>query len=240
MAVRMPSRTPLPASSSARCRWWCAASSRTAPPPRPMRGPWAWPWKSSSRPALRCWRCASWACASPTAGTSTAVWASSSLPSACRPGSSSISSTPPRLTWSLDQSTGEIPMSLTITLWSKVGVDVQSVLAAASTITGITKASPAVASEVGHTYQNGDLLLLRVSGMRQLDYRVVRVANKAVDSYELEGVDSTSFDTFISGTAQKITFGISCATLQDVNASGGDAEAILIKTVHDEIGRAHV
>ncbi len=125
-------------------------------------------------------------------------------------------------------------MSLTINLWSKVGVDVQSVLAAASTITAITKANPAVASDVGHTYVNGDLLLLRISGMRQLDYRVVRVANKAIDSYELEGVDSTSFDTFISGTAQKITFGVSCATLQDINASGGEAEAIQIKTIHDD------
>lgn len=125
-------------------------------------------------------------------------------------------------------------MSLNINLWSKVGVDVQSALATAVVLTAITKASPAVASSVAHGYVDGDLLLLRISGMRQVDYRVVRVDNKTADTFELEGVDATGYDTFISGTAQKITFGTTAATLQDINGSGGDAEAILIKTIHDD------
>ena len=125
-------------------------------------------------------------------------------------------------------------MSLTINLWTKVGVKIQSQLAAADTVTAITKANPAVLSATAHGWNNGDLILLKITGMRQLDYRVARVANKTIDTAELEGIDSTSYDTFVSGTAEVITFGTSCATLQDVNGSGGDAEPILIKTIHED------
>lgn len=121
-----------------------------------------------------------------------------------------------------------------VNVWSKVGVDVQSALAAPVTITAITKASPAVATGAAHGYTVGDLLLLKVSGMRQLNYRVVRVSAADVNTFTLEGVDSTNFDTFESGTAEEITFGASCSTLQDVNASGGEAAPILISTVHED------
>jgi hypothetical protein len=122
----------------------------------------------------------------------------------------------------------------TINIWSKVAVAVQSVLGAAKTISAITKANPAVASSTAHALTNGTLVLLKVNGMRQLDYRVVRVANQAANTFELEGVDSTSFDTFTTGTAEAITFGVSCATLQDINPSGGDAEGKTITTIHDD------
>lgn len=119
-------------------------------------------------------------------------------------------------------------------IWSKVAVAVQSALAASKTITGITKANPAVATSTAHGYADGDLLLLKINGMTQLDYRVVRVAAKTTDTWQCEGVNSTSYDTFTSGTAEKITFGTSCATLQDISSSGGEAAAIAVQTIHDE------
>lgn len=121
----------------------------------------------------------------------------------------------------------------TINVWSKVAVAVQTALAAAVTITAISKANPAVITAT-NTYTNGDIVLLKISGMTQLDYRVVRVAAAAAGSFQAEGVDSTNFDTFTSGTAEKITFGASAATLQDINASGGEAAPIPVSTIHDD------
>lgn len=123
----------------------------------------------------------------------------------------------------------------TATKWSNIGIAIQSALAAATTITAITKASPGVATSAAHGYSNGDYLVLTVSGMSQVDGMVVRVANKATDTYELEGVNTTLFDTFSSGTAEKITFGTTLATATSVNASGGDFDFIDVTTIHDAV-----
>jgi hypothetical protein len=123
---------------------------------------------------------------------------------------------------------------MNVNIWSNVGVDVQTALAVAVPITAITKANPAVASATAHGFLDGDVLLLRTKGMRQLDWAVVRVDNKTTDSFELEGIDSTEFSTFSSGTAQKITFGASAETFQDVSANGGEAADVNVSTIHND------
>lgn len=122
-----------------------------------------------------------------------------------------------------------------ITKWSNVAVSVQSALAATKTITAITKASPGVVSSTAHGYSNGDYVLLTISGMYQLNYRVMRVSSVATDTFALEGEDTTNYATFVSGTAQKITFGTSLATLTNINASGGDFDFVDTTTIHDSI-----
>lgn len=117
-------------------------------------------------------------------------------------------------------------------IWSDVDVDVQTVLAAAKTITGITKASPAVVSSTAHGYAVGDILLLKIKGMLELDYAVVKVTAQTTDSFTLAGIDSTLFGTFTSGTAQKITFGAAAATFTDITPSGGEASQVVIQTIH--------
>ncbi|WP_049810474.1 phage tail tube protein [Variovorax paradoxus] len=119
-----------------------------------------------------------------------------------------------------------------VQLWSDVAVDVQTALAAPKTITAITKASPAVASSVAHGYADGDVLLLKVKGMIDLDYAVVRVDGSVTDAFSLEGIDSTLFGDFVSGTAEKITFGASAATFTEVNAAGGESADVLVQTIH--------
>lgn len=121
----------------------------------------------------------------------------------------------------------------TVTKWSNVAVAMQSALAAADTITGITKASPGVVTATAHGLNNGDYVLLSVQGMYELNERVVRVANKTTDTFELEGVDTTSFGTFSSGTAEAITFGTTMATATTVSNSGGGFEFIDTTTIHD-------
>lgn len=124
-------------------------------------------------------------------------------------------------------------MSATISKWSNVQVAVQSALASAKTITAITKASPGVASSTAHGYSNGDFVLLTVQGMTQVANRVFRVSAVAADTFALEGEDTTLYDTFASGTAQKITFGTTMATVTGLSASGGDFDFIDTTTIHD-------
>ena len=95
----------------------------------------------------------------------------------------------------------------TITKWSNVAIAMQSALAAAKTITGITKAAPGVVTSVAHGYSNGDYVYLDILGMRQIHDRVFRVCNQAADTFQLEavsggaGIDTSAYDTVTSGSA---------------------------------------
>lgn len=116
--------------------------------------------------------------------------------------------------------------------WSNIQIAMQSAIAATKTITAITKANPGVVSSTSHGYANGDYVLLTISGMWQLDARVARVANQAANTFELEGIDTTLFDTFTSGTAQVITFGTSISTATSISSSGGGFDFIDTTTIH--------
>lgn len=127
---------------------------------------------------------------------------------------------------------------MAVTKWSNVAIAMQSALAAAKTITAITKASPGVVSSTAHGYSNGDYVKLTVQGMWQLNARVFRVASVATDTFQLEdvsggtGISTASFDTFTSGTAEKITFGTSITTATSMNVSGGNFPMIDTTTIH--------
>ena len=127
---------------------------------------------------------------------------------------------------------------MSVTKWSNVAVAMQSALAAAKTITAITKASPGVVSSTAHGYSNGDYVKLTVNGMWQLNSRVFRVASITADTFQLEdvssgtGISTASFDTFSSGTAEKITFGNSITTATTMSVSGGNYAMIDTTTIH--------
>lgn len=118
------------------------------------------------------------------------------------------------------------------TVWKNVAINMQSAAGSAVTITGLTKASPGVATATSHGFSNGDVVLLTANGMWQVNDKVVRVANVTTNTFELEGVDTTSFETFTSGSAQEITFGTSITTATTINASGGDFAFIDTTTIH--------
>jgi hypothetical protein len=121
----------------------------------------------------------------------------------------------------------------TVTLWKNVAVALQSAAAATKTISAITKANPGVATSSSHGYSNGDFVLLVVSGMSQVNNKVVRVSSVATDTFALEGVDTSAFDTFSSGTASKLTFGTSLSTVTGSSSSGGDFTFEDTSTIHD-------
>lgn len=119
-------------------------------------------------------------------------------------------------------------------VWSNVAVAIQTALGAAKTITGITKASPGVITSASHGFTDGDIVLLKISGMKELNHMLVRVDNATTDTFEAEGVDTTLFSTFTSGTAEEPTFGAAADTIQDVNSSGGEAKVIDLTTIHND------
>ena len=128
----------------------------------------------------------------------------------------------------------------TVSKWSGVAVAVQSALGTAIDIASITKANPGVVSTDygspspgGHGFSNGDYVVLDVLGMNEVDGRVFRVANVTTHTFQLEGEDTTLYNTFSSGTVQEITFGTSINTLTGLNASGGDYDFIDTTTIHD-------
>jgi len=125
---------------------------------------------------------------------------------------------------------------MTPNFWANVQVAIQTALATAITAGagGITKANPGVMTYTGTDPVNGDYFVLTANGMYQVDDRVFRAANVngAGNTVELEGEDTTLYDTLVSASAQVITFGASMANGVGIQASGGEADFAEIGTFH--------
>lgn len=123
----------------------------------------------------------------------------------------------------------------TVTKWQNVAVAMQSAIAADVTIVSITLANPGVVTATTHGYSNGDFVTITTtSGMSQLNGKVVRVANKTTDTFELEGVSTVGFTAFVAGTCAKPTFGTSITTATSMNNSGGTFDFIDVTTIHND------
>lgn len=68
------------------------------------------------------------------------------------------------------------------------------------TVTAVTKANPGVASSTAHGYQNGDLVQFYGTDMTQLLDVECTVANVTANTFELQGVNTTAYTTFTTGT----------------------------------------
>ena len=116
----------------------------------------------------------------------------------------------------------------------------ESAIASTTTITAVTKAAPGVFSATGHTFVNGDAILLEVNGMVELNGLLCSVVNVvASTSFQVAGVDgvtgmdTTLFSPFSSGTARKVTLGTSITGVQDFNFAGGEIKTVDTTTVND-------
>jgi hypothetical protein len=114
-----------------------------------------------------------------------------------------------------------------------VTVEVQKTLGSPITLTAITKANPGVATSVAHGLLDGDVVVLDLAGMSQIDGQAVRVANKTADTFELEGIDTTLFGTFTSGTATEITAWDTFGLSQELNVDEQTPDEIDVTTLLD-------
>ena len=128
---------------------------------------------------------------------------------------------------------------MTIKTNSGLKLFMESAIATAKTISGITKAAPGVVSSTAHGFTNNDIVLLEVQGMVELNGRLFKVVNSAADNFQLAGVDgstgidTTLYNTFSSGTAKKVTLGTSITGVQEFTFSGGDIKTVDTTTVND-------
>jgi hypothetical protein len=94
------------------------------------------------------------------------------------------------------------------------------------TITGITNANPAVVTtSAPHGYSNGDEVFIQgASGMIQVNNRYFKVAGVTATTFQLSGIDSTSYGVFAAGGSATL---FATNTYQiDFNASVGDQTTI--------------
>lgn len=128
---------------------------------------------------------------------------------------------------------------MTIKTNSGLKLFMESAIATAKTISGITKAAPGVVSSTTHGFVNNDIVLLEVQGMVELNGRLFKVVNVAADTFQLAGVDGTTgidttlYNTFSSGTVKKVTLGTSITGVQEFTFSGGDIKTVDTTTVND-------
>lgn len=105
---------------------------------------------------------------------------------------------------------------------------ISGALEAAKAVSVISNANPGAATSTAHAFANGDIVVLGNSG--RLDQRVVRVANTATNSFDLEGINTTSTTLFPTGfgvgTASRAgtasTGFTSLSQTVDVTSTGGD------------------
>lgn len=77
---------------------------------------------------------------------------------------------------------------------------------AAKNITAATAANPCEITSAGHGYSNGDKIIVNsISGMTELNNREFTVSNITANTFELSGIDSGAYSTYVSGgTCSKI------------------------------------
>lgn len=130
-------------------------------------------------------------------------------------------------------------MALTIHKNAGLAMLMQSAIGSPIVIATVTNADPGVLGSVGHGLVDGDIILFKNDGMPELNDRLFQVYAKTLDAFSLEdvdgasGIDTTSLGTFISGTVQKLTMGISIVGVQEFSPSGGEPKYLDTTTVHD-------
>ena len=122
-------------------------------------------------------------------------------------------------------------------VWSGVSLTLESARGAALPITTpfISKADPGVVTSTAHGLNNGEYVLILGSGMTQVDNRVFRVAGQTANTFQLEGEDTTLYDSASGGNAYLITLGTTISTVTDVSPAGGEINYTPTTTIHSTI-----
>lgn len=105
-------------------------------------------------------------------------------------------------------------------LYMRVIKDGDLLTETAKDITDITQADPAVVTSAAHGYSDGEeVVITDVVGMTELNGRHFKVANKTTDTFELNLLDDTSFDSsgltaYSSGGSSKRVYEITTTYLE--------------------------
>ncbi len=112
-------------------------------------------------------------------------------------------------------------------------LEVGTALAAALTVTGVSKASEAVVTAT-NTLAIGDFVMFgQVDGMTELSFLVARVKTPTGTNFVLEGVDSTNWGTWTAGTCQRVTTWSTISTATSVDFGAGTVDNLDATTLVD-------
>jgi hypothetical protein len=117
-------------------------------------------------------------------------------------------------------------------------VSIASVYAAPVTVTAISNADPAVASAVGHGFANGDIVEI-TSGWSRLNSRVARVAGVTVDTFQLEGINTTSTNLYPTGggagSVRKVGAWQQITQVLEFTTSGGEQQFVTYSFLEEDV-----
>jgi len=103
-------------------------------------------------------------------------------------------------------------------------------------VTAVSLANPGVATSAAHGQSNGAVGYMKdVTGMSQLDGQAVRLANVAAGTFELEGIDTSTYAAFTAGDLSVISSWHTISNAVDFQIGGGDAEKLDATTLLDLI-----
>ena len=121
---------------------------------------------------------------------------------------------------------------MALKFWTNQIVQMQSAIAAAQTITAVSKASNGQITTSGTLPTNGQYVLVTCTGMTELNNRVFKVSGATGSTFTI-GVDTTGYGTFAAGSFQVVTLGLAFNSIRDIQSSGGDPVFEDTTTIHD-------
>lgn len=119
-------------------------------------------------------------------------------------------------------------------------VEIATGFDAAVAFTALTNAKPPVATAVGHTLANDDVVLIN-SGWSKITDRAVKVAGVATDNFQLAGLDTTDTNRYTAnggvGSVIPVTAWAQISKVSDFATSGGDQQFLTIGYLEDDDDR---
>lgn len=115
-------------------------------------------------------------------------------------------------------------------------VEIAATYGAAKTVTAVTKAAPPVATSTVHAMTEGTIgYFATASGMDELLGQAVSVDATAANTFNCEGLDSTSFGDFTAGTVVPVATWLTLSSATSYEIPEGAAEELDRTTLLDRI-----
>ena len=115
-----------------------------------------------------------------------------------------------------------------------VRVEIAATYGTPITVTAVTLASPGVATSAAHGQSNDTVgYFSSVGCMVQLEDQAIRIKNKATDTFELQGLNTTNYTAFTSGTFTPVATWATLSESTSYSLGGGASEKLDVTTLID-------